>query len=505
MNFFKIFSKVSGMTMISRLLGFLRDILHTAYLGASPLSDAFIIALKFPNFFRRLFAEGALHAAFVPIFTDLYYTKSSQKAYQFAGSVFIYLNIILTFFTFIIEYNMPFFIGMLAPGLNKNAPYFLYLIDFARLTFPYLLFISLTSLYSSILNSLGYYSMPAIAPTLFNICIITALLLCGRTAPLNGYALSAAVTLSGVLQFLLLFIFALTRQIKIQLTPKITSDLKHLLKKMAPIAISGGVFQINIMIDTFLASFLPKGSISYLYFAERLNELPMGVIGIALSTALLPLLSKAIKTKNVSQALYHQNKASLTGILLGLPATFGLITLAYPIIYVLFGRGAFSQYDVVQTSYALYAYAFSIPAFILCKILTTTCFAHSNTYLPLKIALITITLNFIFNLIFMYFYAHVGLAISTTLTSYIQMGIYLYVLRKYGWYHVTSAFIKKLCAILSICGFMTGILMLLMHILPLSNIENIKNIFILGLYLLAGGGSYIFLLYFFRKKFFHSS
>jgi putative peptidoglycan lipid II flippase len=443
MNIFKVFLKIGSITMVSRVLGFIRDILHTAFLGATPVSDAFIIAFKFPNFFRRLFAEGAFNASFVPIFSGIFTNQGLQPALQFAEYALALLISMLIGITLLAELFMPQIIAVLAPGFLDDAEQFSQVVNFARITFPYLFFISLTALYSGVLNSLDHFSAPAAAPILLNFCLISALLLYGTSTGTNGYALSTAVSIAGVMQLTWLILYARAQSIRLKLKkPKLTSETKQLLIKMAPIALSGGVFQINIMIDTLLASFLPDGSISYLYFADRLSELPLGVIGVALGTALLPMLSKAIKSNNTQLATTHQNKAIVAALLFGLPAAIALFVISEPIILALFGRGEFTTHAVHQTSLALTAYSLGIPAFIFTKIYTTSFFAYGDTKTPLKIAIFTVVLNLVLNIILMQFLYHVGLALSTTITSWVQVLISYAILKNRGWFSF-NAFTKQ--------------------------------------------------------------
>lgn len=440
--------------MISRVTGFARDVLHTLILGAGPISDAFIIAFKLPNFFRRLFGEGAFSASFIPLFSSILASRGRVEALQFAEQSLSILLGILIAIVGIAELFMPQFMTLIAPGFANDPQLFQQIVDFSRITFPYLLLISITSLYGGVLNSFGHFGAGSAAPILLNLCMILGLCLFKENVLWTGYSLSTSVTIAGVLQLLWVWYSAHQKEYRLRLRlPKLTPDTKRLLRNMAPVALSGSIFQINLMVDMVLASLLPKGSVSYLYFADRLSELPLGVIGVTIGTTLLPLLSKQVETKSHEAAIDSQNRSIETSMLLALPAAFALFLISVPIIHVLFQRGAFTPDAVIATAKALEVYAIGIPAFVLSKVFTTTFFAHQDTKTPLKIGLITILLNFGMNIVLMQFLFHVGLALSTSISSWIQVILCYLILRKRGWYQIDLLAKKRipkyfLCTIL---------------------------------------------------------
>lgn len=461
MSLYRAFAKIASLTMVSRILGFIRDILHTAILGASFISDAFIVAFKFPNFFRRLFGEGAFNAAFIPLFSSMLASKGKQAALEFAAQSLALLAAMLVLVVGLAETFMPAVMAMLAPGFVDEPDRYQAAIDFGRITFPYLFFISLASLYVGVLNSFHKFAVGAAAPILLNLCMIAGLLIYENDAFNTGYAVSAAVSVAGVLQLLWLVWATHKNDIKIRLIlPKLTPETKKLLIKMGPVALSGSIFQVNLLVDVILASFLPKGAVTYLYFADRLSELPLGVIGVTIGTALLPILSKHVELHEKEHAFDTQHKSLTTGMMFAIPAAIALAVIADPIIRVLFGRGAFTDVDVIATATTLMAYAFGVPAFVLNKVFTTSFFAHKDTKTPLKIGLVSIALNFTLNIILMQYYSYVGLAMSTTIAAWVQALMNYMTLHKRDWYRFNLVLLKRMAIFLFGGALMSGYLIL---------------------------------------------
>ncbi|MDP1723963.1 MAG: murein biosynthesis integral membrane protein MurJ [Alphaproteobacteria bacterium] len=492
MSFYKSIAKVASLTMVSRVTGFIRDILHTLLLGAGPISDAFIIAFKLPNFFRRLFGEGAFSASFVPLFSSILTSRGKEEALQFAQQSLALLFCILLLIVGLAEIFMPEFMTLIAPGFKDNPVHFQYVVDFARLTFPYLLLISLTSLYAGVLNSFDHFGRAAAAPILLNLSMIVGLLIYKNNSLATGYALSISVTIAGFLQLFWLWAHAHKKDYKLKFCwPKLSPDTKMLLRKMAPVALSGSIFQVNLMVDTILASFLPKGSVSYLYFADRLSELPLGVIGVTIGTTLLPLLSKQIEQKNYKEAINSQNRSIEAAMILALPAAIALLMISEQIIHVLFGRGAFTHEAVIATSNALEVYAIGIPAFVLSKVFTTSFFAHKDTSTPLKIGIFTVLLNFVLNLVLMQYLQHVGLALSTSISSWVQVILCFIILKKRGWY-ATDTLVKKRFLGYCFCASLMGGFLYFLSPYVSSLISGHFTAKILGLMALVMGGAAIY-------------
>lgn len=424
---------VGGYTMISRLLGFVRDILIAALLGAGPVADAFFVAFKFPNFFRRLFAEGAFNAAFVPLFSGLLATEGRAVAQRFAEHTLAVLLAALVGLLILTELAMPWLMYGMAPGFAEDADKFDLAVLFTRITFPYLLFISLVSLMGAMLNSLGRFAVAAATPILLNLVLIGALLLAAPHMASTGHALAWAIAAAGAAQFLWLA-YALGRSgMGLRLRrPTLTPRVRRLLRLMVPGAIGAGVVQINLLIDVVIASLLASGSVSYLYYADRVNQLPLGVVGVAIGTALLPLLSRQLRSGDHEGAMASQNRALEFVLLLTLPAAAALLVISGPIIGVLFERGAFGAAESRATALALAAYGSGLPAYVLIKVLVPGFFAREDTATPVRIAVIAMFVNLALNLALMKPLGHVGIALATSLSAWLNAGLLAWRLRAGG-------------------------------------------------------------------------
>lgn len=423
----KSISTVGGLTLLSRIGGFIRDLLMAKYLGASMAADAFFIAFKLPNFFRRLFAEGAFSVGFVPLFSRLLgkdvTPESQQAALTFASRVLSWLLPVLLIFLLIMEAAMvPVMLGLTGGFEDDNAK-FNFVVELGRYTFPYLLFVSLMSFYSGMLNALEKYTAAAFAPVVMNIIMILALVFFSETDVQGARALAISVSLGGIAQLLLLYISAQKAGLKLALPkPKLSDDVKELLKIMAPAAIGAGVMQINLLVDVLIAArFLPEGSVSWLFYADRLNQLPLGVIGIAAGTVLLPNISRLLSAGEHKAANTQQNKAIEFSLLLTLPAAAALAVIAEPIISTLFERDAFTSADTIATASALAVYALGLPAYVIAKALTPAYFARKDTKTPVKFAIISLIVNMILNIILIQYLAHVGLAAATAIAAWLNV------------------------------------------------------------------------------------
>ena len=431
--------------MISRLLGFARDILIASSLGTGLIADVFFVAFKLPNFFRRLFAEGAFNAGFVPLFARHLQTNGNKSAQEFAEQVLSVLLITLFVLVTIFQIFMPWVMTVMAPGFRGDEVKFDLAVDLTRLTFPYLMFISLVSLMGGVLNSLARFAAVAATPILLNICLISSLLVAAPHLPSAGHALAWGVAAAGAVQFVWL-LWALHREgwhLKLRL-PRLTPRVKELLILMAPAAVGAGIVQINLVIDIILASLLPEGSISYLFYADRLNQLPIGVVGVAVGTALLPLLSRRIAAGDEKGAAQALSRATEFSLLLALPAAMALIVLAQPLISVLFERGAFDAEATRMTSYALMAYALGLPAYVLIKVLTPSFFARLDTKTPVRIALIALAVNLVLNVALMIPLKHAGLALATAISAWVNVWLLYSTLRRNGHFPVDARLASRL-------------------------------------------------------------
>lgn len=414
---------VGGYTLASRVLGLVRDLMTAALLGAGPMADAFFIAFRLPNLFRRLFAEGAFSAAFVPLFARTLETEGRDAARRFAEQALSVLVAILIVLTVVAEVAMPWLVLTLAPGFGDDPGKLALAVEFSRITFPYLLFTAAMALMAGVLNGLYRFGAAAAAPIVLNVCMIAALLFLTDLTGSPGHAMSWGVAVAGVGQCLLLVVAMRNAGMSLRPTlPRITPKIKRLLALIAPGALGAGVMQINLLVGTMIASLLPTGAVAYLYYADRLYQLPLGVIGIAIGTALLPRLSRELRSGDSEAALHTTNRAIEVALLLTLPASAALLILAGPIVSVLFERGAFTLADTAETAWTLAAYAVGLPAFVLVKVLAPAFFAREDTRTPVIVAAWTMAANIALSIALVFPFEHVGLAMATSLASWINAG-----------------------------------------------------------------------------------
>lgn len=435
MSLARSIATVGGFTLLSRVVGFVRDIVLSAVLGSGAVADAFFVAFKLPNFFRRLFAEGAFSAAFVPLFARELTGGGRAEAMAFARQAQAALLLVLVPFTALLIVAMPWVMALLAPGMVDDLPTFAMAVDFGRIAFPYLLFISLASLYGGVLNGIDRFAHVAATPVLLNLALIAAVLGLTPLLPNSGYAASIGVAIAGVLQWIWLLVACARDEVGMALVrPRWTPRVARLVKLATPVAIGGGVQQISVMLDVVWASLLPVGTISALYYADRIAQLPLGVVGIAIGTALLPLLARELRAGNTQSAMTNQNRALEFGLLFSLPAAVALWFLADPIIRVLFERGRFTSDDTLRTASALAAFAVGLPAFVLVKALAPGFFAREDTRTPLYIALASITANILFNVYFLFATSIglVGIALASSLSGWLNAALLAGVLRRRG-------------------------------------------------------------------------
>ena len=409
---------VGGWTLLSRLLGFARDMLIAALLGVGPVADAFFVALKLPNLFRRLFGEGAFNAAFVPAFSGLLAAEGPAAARGFAEEAFAVMMFWLGLLTILGEIFMPQVMRVLAPGFEAIPAKFALAVELSRITFPYLILICLAALVSGVLNGLDRFTAAASSYVLFNIVTIAAMIWLTPYVPTIGHALSWGVTASGVAQLAVL-LFAVRRAgMAIRVPwPRLTPQMRVLMRRMAPGLLGAGVTQLNLAVDVIIASLLPAGTVSILYYADRVQQLPLGVIGTAVGTALLPLLSRQVRAGEAQAAVGTLNRALEYALFLTLPAAFALIVSAWPIMHALFDRGAFGASSTLLSAHALAAYAVGLPAFVLVKVLAPGFFARGDTAMPVKIGLIAVALNLALNLAFMRPLQQMGPPLATSLAA----------------------------------------------------------------------------------------
>ncbi|MEO8651422.1 MAG: murein biosynthesis integral membrane protein MurJ [Hyphomicrobiaceae bacterium] len=430
MKLYSAFATVGGLTMVSRVLGFLRDILIAAVLGTGAVADAFFVAFRMPNLFRRLFAEGAFNSAFVPLFAKRLEADGADSARGFAEEAMAGLFAILLAVTALAQIAMPWLIIGLAPGFTSDPAKLDLATALTRITFPYLLCMSLVALLSGLLNSLHRFTAAAAAPIVLNVVLI-AVMLFAQARGLHddagaGYLLAWGVTAAGVLQLALLWFAARHAGFVLHLRrPRMSDGVRRLIELGIPGVIAGGITQINVVVGTIIAS-LEAGAVSYLYYADRLYQLPLGIVGVAIGVVLLPDLSRHLGAGDKAAAMDSQNRSMELALLLTVPAAVALLVMAEPIIRVLFERGAFGPSDTVATARALAAFAIGLPAFVLIKVLQPGFFAREDTKTPMRYAALNLVLNAGGSLaLFFAFKAagwmpHVGIALATSLAAWVN-------------------------------------------------------------------------------------
>ena len=454
---------IGSFTFISRITGFVRDVIMANMIGASWLSDAFFVAFKLPNFFRRLFAEGAFNAAFIPSFSAILTEQGREAAIKFAGEVLSVLLLVLLALNAIFIIFMPWIMPLFAPGFTDTPEKFNLTVTLSQITFPYILFISLVSLLGGVLNSMGKFAAPAASPILLNLCMIGGMLWLTNISETPAHALAYSVFIAGIVQFAwLVYICVRLDMMPAIHSPRMTKQVKTMLLLMAPAALGSGVQQLNLLIDVIIASHIP-GAVSYLYYADRITELPIGMIGVAVGTALLPMLSKQIKSGNLEQARTTMNRALELVLLFGLPCTAALCVIAEPIIRVLYQHGAFTAVDMLATKNALIAFTVGLPAFLAVKIFAPGFFANHDTKTPFKIAMLCVAVNLFFNLVlvFVFHMAHVGMALATSIAGWVNVAVMVFILRKRGIFVADDLLTARLLKMLIASVIMAIALMLL--------------------------------------------
>ncbi len=436
MSLYRAIATVGGLTMVSRVFGFARDLMIARYLGAGIMADAFFVALRLPNFFRSLFAEGAFTAGFLPLYSEILARGGRSAARAFAEAALAWLLLVLLLFSVAAQLFMPLLMLGLAPGFQDEPARFALSVEYTRITFPYLLFISLAALYGAVLNGLGKFAAFAATPILLNLTMLLALPLLTPVLGNAGLALAWGTFAAGLVQFLWLACWAGRDGFSLRLRlPRRSAPVLRLFKLVLPAAIGAGATQVNLVIGVILASLLPAGAVSYLFYADRINQLAVGVVGVAISTALLPMLSRHIAQGEAEAALVQQNRAQEFALLLALPAMVALLVVPYPIISVLFERGAFDAATARATADALLAYAIGLPAYILNRTLTPGFHARQDTTTPVRIAFGIIAINLALSLLLMPWLGHVGLALATALAAWVNTALLGWLLlRRRHWY-----------------------------------------------------------------------
>ena len=439
---FRSFFTVSFYTLLSRVLGFIRDIFIARFLGSTVTADAFFVAFRIPNFFRRVLAEGAYSAALIPVFSGVVIdSKDDQEAADFVENTMSLLLLVTILLTIIFYFGMPYIIQVLAPGFSENKEAFDLAVHFGKIIFPYLIFISLVAHFTSIINVHGKFAAGAFAPAILNISFILSLFLLTPYLSSAGHALAYGVLIGGLFQFIFMYqaVLQLYRP-RIRL-PHLNEKLRKFFRLFFPGIIGSGVIQLNIIIGTIIASFLPVGAISHIYYADRLNQLPLAIFGIAMGVVLLPSLSKAIKENNTQEIETTQNRSLEFCLLISLPSAAGLFILSYPIINILFERGAFLSNDTFYTSQVLSIFALGLPAYILIKVLVTCFFAREDTKTPLYVSIVSVLINIFLSIIFIETMREMGIALATSISAWINTILLYVILKTRNYINLDSRFI----------------------------------------------------------------
>lgn len=426
-QFFKSTIVVSIGTLLARITGFVRDIFMAKYLGSGFYSDVFFMAFKMPNCFRRIFAEGALTSAFVPIFASGLQLHGKQKMMVFARNIYSVLLYFLLIFVIIAEIFMPYLMYIMAPGYLENKEKFELVVMLTRITFPYLILISITSLMSGILHSLNKFFAVSLIPVVLNTVLVAAILLFRHSNELGiATVLSYAVFCAGIAQFLWILFFTLKQKAFVYpVFPRFTPTTKEFFSKFFDAFLGSGIIQINSVLDSVFATVV-AGGVSLLYYGNRVSQLPLSLIGTAIGISILPVLSKTLgKNGNKEDSQEIQEDSIFFACFLGIPASVGLFILSNPIIKILFQRGQFTPENTLQVSNILKIYAISIPFSILTKIFQTVFYAKKDTKTPMKASLYSLIINTILNLILVFTIGVNGIAMATTIAT-ITVAMFLF-------------------------------------------------------------------------------
>jgi putative peptidoglycan lipid II flippase len=482
---------IGSLTFVSRILGFVRDVLIARALGAGLAADAFFLAFRLPNLFRRLLGEGAFNAAFVPIFTQLLQKDGRDRAVQFAARTFSILFLANIVLLLLFELFMPLAFRVLAPGFEPGSERYLLALGLARIMFPYLMLITLAAQCAAMLNAVHRFGHAAAMPILLNLLMAGSLLAFSGDEHTMAHVLAWSVTAAGAAQ--LVYIWVSLRTVDLAMRPArpaLSPEIRRFFRLFGPGVIGAGVYQLNVTVDVIIASLLGEGAISWLNYADRLNQLPLGVIGVALGTALLPLLSRQIKGEDWQGAHRTQAEAIRIAMFVAMPAATAFAVMALPIVHILFERGAFTGHDSAMTARALQAFALGLPAYMLVKIFSAGFFAQQDTKTPVKVAMVGLVSNIVLNLLFIVLTAqgkcfgvwgdevcgltlpvlagvpsHVGIALATTLSAWLSAFLLAILLQRTAiaphWRDVGMYIFKVVGACAGMAAVVLGLLSLL--------------------------------------------
>jgi putative peptidoglycan lipid II flippase len=468
MNLYRAFATVGGLTMVSRVLGFARDILIAAALGTGAVADAFFVAFRFPNLFRRLFGEGAFNAAFVPLFAKKLEGEGKEAARAFAKDAMSGLSFVLFLLSAVCMLAMPWLMLALAPGFAASPDKYDLAVLLTQITFPYLLCMCLVALIAGVLNSMQQFWVAAAAPILLNVVLtaaVAAAMFLGASGKREaGIILAVGVLIAGVVQ--LGMVWAAMRRAGMHISigrPRLTPDMRRLVSLGVPGLISGGITQINIMVGTIIAS-LEAGAVSYLYYADRLYQLPLGIVGVAVGVVLLPDIARRLQAGDEAAVMDSQNRSMEFALMLTLPAAVALAVAAEPIVRVLFERGAFTAADTTATALALAAFACGLPAFVLQKVFQPGFFAREDTRTPMRYAMVNMAVNTVGAIVLFYLFQalgwrpYLGIAVATSLAGWLNALMLWGTLARRGHFRLDSRLVRVLPLVVASSAIMGVVL-----------------------------------------------
>ena len=459
MNLLKATGTIGGLTMVSRVAGFAREMLMSRILGAGIYTDAFYVAFRLPNTFRRLFGEGAFSAGFVPLYRQRLQSGGEGEAKKFSEEVLAVFLPTLIVFTIVFELIMPLFIWAITGWHGEQLGFGTFL---TRITFPYLLLISLVSLFSGILNSISRFTAAAFAPALLNLAMLSALIFFRQGGAVSATAVSAGVTVGGVLQLGLLLAACKRAGIVLKFRkPKLTPGVRQFIRVVLPATLGAGVYQVSVFIDTFFLARIGTGAVSWFNYADRLNQLPLGVIGAAIGTAILPQVSRHVDIGEADKAAKVQGQAAELAMLLCLPAALALAVTALPLVSAIFEAGRFTASDAHNTALTLSLIALGLPAYVLVKVLTPGFYARRDTATPVKVAIVVLIVNVILNfaLIWGLGFGIGGLAAAVAISSWLNCAILYVLLYRRGHFRIEGWLASRLLRQLIAAGVMVAVLL----------------------------------------------
>lgn len=489
---------VGFFTLLSRIFGLGRELFIASLFGVGSIADSVHVAFKLPNLFRRIFGEGALSVVFVPIFNSKLLEAPAAARY-FTGTIFTILLFTLTIIVILMQLFMPSLMLIIAPGFYEDLEKFNLTVTLCRITVPYLIFISITALLGGILNSLKRFAAFAFSPIILSLSVIliTVLLEKHVEAPIS---VSISLLIAGILQVIFMFYCVIKVGLSFPLIfAPFDKDVKKFLYNMGPATVSSGVQQLNIFISQSIASFI-EGAISILSYADRIYQFPLSIIGVTFGTILLPELSQSYHQNNIARITKIQNNAIKIGLLLSLPATFGIMVLSQPIIHIIYERGAFTGSDTVKTAQAISVFALGLPAFIFTKILMPVFYANQNTKTPLKTTAYSLLLNTILNIILMIPFGHIGIALGSSIAAWYNVYLLYIYTKQYRHFSLDTKLCFFVFKTLLACIIMILVILLIKYycfIYYFSNSLMIKS-FMLAVTILSGMVVYFAVIYYFK-------